>query len=193
MGTPFKPQHVSVFKNKDMKKPSHICIVLTFLPLCLLSCSHFKEVNKDVKPIVEKLYLNVKALDNVYHHLHELAQIQMHQSDQQLNHIQKSYLFLNEAKLICHYQWKLLSITPYISESSRIDYHTLLRSDLQKAISEVKFRITLLELYSAYMTHKSARNLLKEGIGLLQGCTYMFDKLQNRLKPVSHKPKTPKL
>ena len=57
-----------------------------------------------LEAIVGRLCLNYKRLNNIYKDLHEVALDFAAGSDQQLSYIQRAYLFVNEANLICFYQ-----------------------------------------------------------------------------------------
>ena len=109
---------------------------------------------------VEKLYLNYRELDHIYKELHNEAVSQISGPDIQLSYIQKSYLFINEANLVCFYQWRLLSITPYIKNERKSDFFTLRVKGLDKAIFESRDRINSLKLYYSFIDSQSVQKLI---------------------------------
>ena len=91
--------------------------------MCLLmaqtAAGFLPDAEDRLQTIVGRLYLNYRSLDNIYKDLHEASLEAFSGSDQQLSYIQKAYLFVDEANLICFYQWEMLGIVEYIKEDRR--------------------------------------------------------------------------
>jgi hypothetical protein len=135
-----------------------------------------------------RLYLNHKSLNQIYRNLHDVALDAMGGSDRQLSYIQKTYLFVNEANLMCFYQWELLSITDYIKEDYQSDYFTLRVKDLDRAIFESKDRVNSLKLYYGYIEIETARKLIDEAVGLIEANIYIYETLMDLLQPLANPP-----
>ena len=146
------------------------------------------EAQDRLKTNVARLYLNHKSLETVYRGLHDVALDAMAGSDRQLGYIQKLYLFVNEANLICFYQWELLAVIGYIKEERRADYYTLRVKDLERSIFESRDRINSLNLYSVYIESDAARKLIENAVGLIQANVYLYEDLRDTLKPHANPP-----
>jgi hypothetical protein len=146
------------------------------------------EAEDRLKTNVARLYLNHKSLEAVYKGLHDVALDATNGSDQQLSYIQKVYLFVNEANLICFYQWELLAVMAYIKEEQRSDYYTLRVRDLDRSIFESRDRVNSLNLYSAYIENSAARKLIEDAVGLIQANIYLYEDLRDTLKPHANPP-----
>jgi hypothetical protein len=169
-----------------MKKMIY-CLALLVLVLWSQSISAQSEnTDSRLDKIIERLYLNHKSLTVVYSNLHDSARNALDGSDQQLSYIQKTYLFVSEAKLICYCQWALLSINGYIKDSHRSDYYALRLKDLKRAIFESQDRLVSLELYSAYIESDAPRRLVEEAVGIIQANIYMFEELLDLLEPLAN-------
>ena len=138
--------------------------------------------------IVGRLYLNYKSLDNIYKDLHEASLEAFGGSDQQLSYIQQAYLFVNEANLICFYQWELLGVIEYIKEDRRSDYFTLRLRDLGQAIFESRDRINSLKLYQAYIENDASSKKIDEALGIIEANIYIYEEVRDILKPQANPP-----
>ena len=138
--------------------------------------------------IVSRLYLNHRSLSVVYNKLHDAALDAVNGSDQQLAAIQKTYLFVSEANLVCLSQWELLSIIGYIKDSHLADYYTLRVKGLDRAAFESRDRLISLKLYSADIENPEPRELIEEAVGLIEANIYMFEQLADILKPLANPP-----
>ena len=176
--------------SKDVvmiNKITAIVIILLLLP-ALSAVSQSLEKKERLEEIVGRLFINYKSLKNVYRDLHDAALDNLSGSDQQLSYIQKTYLFVNEANLMCFDQWKLLSIIDYIKDERKSDYFTLRIKDLDNTIFESKDRINSLKLYYAYIENTSAKKSIDEAIGLIEANIYIYEKVLQILKPMSNPP-----
>ena len=144
-----------------------------------------------MEEITGRLLMNTKKLEHIYQDMHNYAQWTMNRSDRQLDYIQKSYLFINEAKTISFYQWELLSVFEYIKEERKSDYITLRYRDLRQAIDDTKLTIHLLNTYVIFIEKQEVKESIEEAVGLIQGNTYMYEELREILRPLSNKPPYP--
>ena len=135
-----------------------------------------------VKEKTEQLYLNYKQLDSFYKDLREITSAYIYQSDQQLNYMQKIALYINEARLTSYYQWQMLSVVEYIKADYLKDYFILRTRDLQRAIKELKFLLSLLDLYTTYVENKAALEPVDEAVSNINGTVYLFEGLVQVLK-----------
>ena len=133
--------------------------------------------------IISRLYLNHRQLTDVIRSLHDAALSEVNGPEQQLSYIQKTYLFVGEANLICFYQWELLAVIGYVKETHRSDYLTLRVKDLDRAIFESRDRINSLKLYHAFIAADTPRALVDQAIGLIEANIYMYEELLEMLKP----------
>lgn len=170
-----------------INKIAAVVIILILMPP-LGADSQPPENKERLEEIVGRLFINYKSLSSVYRDLHEAALDNLIGPEQQLSYIQKTYLFVSEANLMCFYQWELLSIIGYIKEESKSDYFTLRVKDLDKAIFESKDRINSLKLYYAFIEHTSAKKSIDEAIGLIEANVYIYEEVLQILEPLSNPP-----
>ena len=172
-----------------MKKNTNWLILIPILLWSQTLSAQTDPIDRRLEDILGRLYINHKSLTVVYSKLHEAALEAVHGSDKQLSYIQKSYLFVSEANLVCFYQWELLSIIDYIKDSHRSDYFTLRVKDLKRAIFETRDRVVSLKLYSGYIDSRETLKLLDEAVGLIEANIYMFEELAAILKPLANTPR----
>jgi hypothetical protein len=134
-----------------------------------------------VKEKTEQLYLNYNQLERLYKDLREITSAYIYESDEQLNYMQKIALYINEARLTSYYQWQMLSVIEYIKSAYLNDYYTLRKKDLQKAIKDLDFLLSLLDLYTTYIENKNALKPVDEAITNIKGTIYMFEGLVQML------------
>lgn len=171
-----------------MKKNINWLILVPLLLSSQMTSAQTNAVDGRLEDILGRLYINHKSLTVVYSNLHSAALEAVNESDQQLSYIQKSYLFVSEANLVCFYQWELLSIIEYIKKSHRSDYFTLRVKDLKRAIFEIQDRVVSLKLYSAYIDNRGTLDLIEEAVGLIEANIYMFEELVAILEPLANSP-----
>jgi len=171
-----------------MKKNINWLILIPLILWSQTTAAQTDSNNGRFEDILGRLYINHKSLTVVYSNLHDVALEAVIGSDQQLSYIQKSYLFVSEANLVCFYQWELLSIIEYIKDSHRSDYFTLRIKDLKRAIFESRDRVVSLKLYSAYIDNRGTIELIDEAVGLIEANIYMFEELVALLEPLANSP-----
>ena len=172
-----------------MKKNVNWLILIPILVWSQTLSAQTEPIDGRLEDTLGRLYINHKSLTVVYSKMHEVALEAVNGSDKQLNYIQKSYLFVSEANLVCFYQWELLSIIDYIKDSHRSDYFTLRVKDLKRAIFETRDRVVSLKLYSAYIENREALKLIDEAVGLIEANIYMFEELAAILNPLANTPR----
>lgn len=144
--------------------------------------------DEQLNDLIARLYLNHASLETIYRNLHDAAIDHVDGPDRQLSYIQKTYLFVSEANLVCLYQWELLSIVNYIRPESRSDYFTLRVKGLRRAIFESRDRINSLMLYYGFIENAETRKLLDEAIGLIEANVYTYEQLVDMLQPMANPP-----
>jgi len=164
---------------------------LLFISLAIHSLASATETYSRVEEITGKLLMNTKKLEHIYQDMHDYAQWTMNQSDRQLDYIQKTNLFINEAKTISFYQWELISVFDYIKEERKSDYITLRYKDLRRAIDDTKLTVHLLNTYVIFIEKPEVQQSIEEAVGLIQGNIYMYQELRELLRPLSNKPPYP--
>jgi len=135
-----------------------------------------------LKEKTEQLFLNYKLLDGLYKNLREVTSAYIYQPDQQLNYMQKIALFVNEARLTSYYQWQMFSVMEYIKPDFKKDYYTLRSKDLKKAITDLTFLLSMLDLYAFYIENKAALKPAEEAVTNIKGTVYLFEGLLQLLQ-----------
>jgi len=156
--------------------------------LSLAAAAHCSPTDEQLNELVSRLYLNHKSLQAVYKDLHASAVDNVDGTDRQLSYIQKTYLFVSEANLMCYFQWELLSVIDYIRQEKRSDYFTLRVRDLRRAIFESKDRVHSLNLYFGYIEDSQARKRIDDAIGLIEANIYTYEQIIDILKPLANPP-----
>jgi hypothetical protein len=105
-----------------------------------------------IKPLVEKLYLGAKALEEIYHDLRVVAQAYALMGDQeQLDYLQKAALYIQKSAMQAHNQWEILSLMEDIRPEALGDYHTLRAKALRDVIAEARYDERLLKVYRQFI------------------------------------------
>lgn len=141
-----------------------------------------------LQSLAERLYVNYRSLDDIYHQLHDAAIETSGRSAEELSSIQKAYLFVSQANLIAFYQWELLVAVDYIEEEKMADYLTLRIKDLDRSIVESRDRINSLKLYSGFIDHDAALQSIDQAIGIIEANIYTYEALHELLRPQANPP-----
>ena len=171
-----------------MNRKMYTAIAAVMVSLILCGGAIGSPKDGHLNDLISRLYLNHKSLQQVYRDLHDSAIDNIDGPDRQLGYIQKSYLFVSEANLVCQYQWELLSIVEYIRKENRSDYFTLRVKGLRRAIFESRDRITSLTLYYGFIDSEQTRKLLDDAIGLIEANIYTYEQLVDLLRPMANPP-----
>ncbi len=140
---------------------------------------------KEIRLAVAACQVNARALDRVYDSLHNAAADEAGRStnDLQLGYIQKTYLYVHQARLVAAYQIRLLSDFPYIKKGSRSDFLTLRALDLDRAISEMEASASFLEVYAAFIKDHQVLADIETARQLISGTLYLYEKLMETIRP----------
>jgi len=152
------------------------------------SATSIAEQNDTIRPVVEKLALNVRELRVVYDDLHILARDTLGGADpdRQLDYVQKVYLYINAALLSAESEYKMLSVLNYVKDARRTDYLTLRAAGLNEALTRMKNAIEFIALYEAFITNPKVTATIARGQALIQGNIYLYDQLLDILQPWVH-------
>jgi hypothetical protein len=151
-------------------------VVWALLPAAAAAIG-WEDLETELRPHVEQLYLNCRHLDGIYSDLHEAARQHGAGSDRELDYIQKAYLFVNEARQICWCNWKLFSTLTYLRDDRLEDYLRLRTQDLQDAIGDSAHTVRLIELYGEFIESAEVRRLITDAVGIIQGNIYLYEAL----------------
>ncbi|UCD81623.1 MAG: hypothetical protein JSW26_09435 [Desulfobacterales bacterium] len=171
-----------------MKGRFLLAALVIWLLMAQTAAGFLPDAEDRLQTIVGRLYLNYKSLDNIYKDLHEASFDAVGGSDRQLSYIQKAYVFVNEANLICFYQWELLGVIEYIKDERRSDYFTLRVKDLGRSIFESRDRMNSLMLYHAYIEDDAARKKIDEALGIIEANIYIYEEIRDILRPHANPP-----
>lgn len=152
------------------------------------SAADITEQNDTIRPVVEKLAVNVRELRVVYDDLHILARDALSGADpeRQLDFVQKVYLYINAALLVAESEYKMLSVLNYVKDARRTDYLTLRAAGLDEALAHMKNTIEFIALYEAFITNPKVTATIAQGQALIQGNIYLYDQLLDILQPWVH-------
>ena len=165
-------------------------LFLLFLPAAAASGAEASaESRRQALAITEKLYLNHKALEEVYQDLRLIAMGYLTAPDTQLNNIQRTYIFIDEANSICRQQWELLSLMDAVRSSHRADYFTLRVKGLKRARDRSRDRVDLITVYRAGLENPAALKQVDAGLALIAGNVYFFEQLIEVLEPLGNRPR----
>lgn len=144
--------------------------------------------NGQIRPVVEKLAINVRELRVVYDDLHIAARDALtgEQPDRQLDYVQKVYLHVNAALMVAESQYQMLSVIHYVSDERRTDYLTLRARDLDRARTRMEDAIEFIALYDAFIRNSKATEAISRAQALIHGNIYLYSRLLDILKPLVH-------
>ncbi len=142
-------------------------------------------LGNEIRQAVAACRVNAGELDRIYDRLHTAAVDEAGRStnDLQLGYIQKTYLYVNQARLVAAYQIRLLSDFPYIEESWRADFLTLRAQDLDIAVSEMEDAASFLEVYATFIQDRQVLGEIKTGRQLISGTIYLYENLLETIRP----------
>jgi len=149
-------------------------------------------LEKEIRQAVIECRVNARELDNIYDRLHNAAAIEAGRSsaDQQLSYIQKTYLYVHQARLVADYQIRLLSDFHFIAQNQHSDFLTLRARDLDQAIYDLEDAASFLEVYAAFIVDRQALNEVENARQMIGGTIYLYEKLLETIRPVV-KPAAP--
>jgi hypothetical protein len=180
-----------------IKRRSWISIVI--LIFCTIGCAHTDATQYSdlppavseqmflMKPIVEDLYLNHLELDRLYTDLHQVAKYYLFTPGDQLNYIQKTALFIQEAYRLGRAQWELFSVLEYIRPKAINDYFTLRAKGLENTIDDVRFTLKEIDLYKGFIENPKALKICRDAMGMIEANVRMMEKLLELTRPMTNK------
>jgi hypothetical protein len=150
-----------------------------------------KTLSGEVRPLIEKLLINHKTLEQSYQDLRLISEGNLfYGSDEQLNYIQKACLYVQLADLTAYHQWDGLSLLDYIQPGQLRDFYTLKISGLKQALFDSAYQLNFLNTYHAFIENKTALNDIEAAVNLIRDNMDIFQKLVTALTPLAN-PSSP--
>ena len=143
-----------------------------------------------LKPLIESLKLDTVALEEQYRLLRATAADYAFRSDEQLNYVQKTALFVQSALEGARHQWEVLSIVDYVKTEAVGDYCTLRAQGLKTAYAELAVNITLVDLYGTLLKAEVPRSDAAEALKVLQVIRQDYEQLLSAVEPLANVPQT---
>ena len=142
-------------------------------------------LERDIQAAVTACQVNARELDRIYDRLHNAAADEAGRStnDLQLGYIQKTYLYVQQARLVAAYQINLLSDLPYIEEGRRADFLTLRARDLDQAISEMENAASFIDVYAVFIQDRQVLGEIEKGQQMISGTIYLYENLLAAMRP----------
>jgi len=139
----------------------------------------------EIRQTVAACRENARALDNLYDRLHNAAVDEAGRSttDLQLSYIQKTYLYVHQARIVAAYQIRLMSDFPYIHEDRLTDFLTLRARDLDQAISEMEDASGFLKVYAAFIRNPRVLADIHTAREMIGGTIYLYENLLETIRP----------
>ena len=109
-----------------------------------VDADHFENV---IRQAISACRVNARELDTIYDRLHHVAASEAGRSrkGQQLGYIQKTYLYVHQARLVADHQIRLLADFQFIAKTRHGDFLTLRARDLDQAIYDMEDAARFLE------------------------------------------------
>jgi hypothetical protein len=165
-------------------------LLLLLGTVSILGCA----VGPDIEPVVKRsepfiLVEQSKALtEKLHHHQKELARIYQnirliseghlfYGSDEQLNTIQKSSLYVLSSTRTAYHQWELLSIMAYIHPDNQDDYISFLVKDLRQSVFNSAYDLNFLNTSYALIENKEARDYIDNAVVLVRQSIDLYKQL----------------
>ena len=145
----------------------------------------------DLTPDIETLYLSWHKLDQTYRDIKYLERgFLFDADDRQLGYVQKAGLYVQDASLRIHHQWKMLSVLHYIRPEMMRDYLTLIVKELASAIDEIGYDDMFLDIYTPFIASDAviddlnrAQESMKKNGGVLKQILEKLIPLANATVP----------
>jgi hypothetical protein len=107
-----------------------------------------------------------------------------------LDYIQKTALFVQDALQEARHQWEFFSIIDDIKEQARRDYFTLRFKGLTEASADLQFDISLVELYTPFITNAVASNDTENAVETMRAIQRNYKELLSLIEPLVNAPAT---
>jgi hypothetical protein len=143
----------------------------------------------EIRPLVEQLHLNQRALEGIYQDLRVVAEGHLLLgSEEQLSYIQKALLYIDKAQRESDYQWETLSILDYIKNEARRDYFSLRQHSLERAVRESVSDLTFLATYQAFIENRISVADIDKASDLINKNIRIYKQLMEKLTPLVDPP-----
>jgi hypothetical protein len=133
--------------------------------------------------LIKKLHINQKELLRIYQNIRLISEGQLfYGSDEQLNTIQKSSLYILLSNRTAHHQWEVLSIMEFIHSDHKKDYISFLIKGLRQAVFNSAYDLNFLNTYYAFIENQDAREHIDRAVALIRANMELYKKLMDVLK-----------
>ena len=146
----------------------------------------------EIRQAISACRVNARELDNIYDRLHAVAANEAGRSsaDQRLSYIQKTYLYVYQARLVADYQIRLLSDIHFIAKAQHSNFLTLRARDLDQAIYDMEDAASFLEVYAVFIEDRQALMEIENARQMIGGTIYLYESLLETIRPAV-KPAAP--
>lgn len=159
-------------------------IIWRFLFLCLLAqsvgCATVAD-NESVSPgsasysinlnqdLTEKLTSNLNSMVPISKDMRQISEGHLfYGSDEQLNTIQKSSLYISLSIMTARHQKELLSIMAYVRSDRQKDFAALLVEGLKQAVFDSAYHLNSLNTYYAFIENQTALKNIDDSVRLIR-------------------------
>jgi hypothetical protein len=130
------------------------------------------------KDLIEKLHHNQKELSRIYQNMRLISEGHLfYGSDEQLDTIQKSGLYVLSSTRTAYHQWELLSIMVYIHPDNQDDYISFLVKDLRQSVFNSAYDLNFLNTSYALIENKKAREYIDNAVVLIRQSIDLYKQL----------------
>jgi hypothetical protein len=130
------------------------------------------------KDLIEKLHHNQKELSRIYQNMRLISEGHLfYGSDEQLDTIQKSGLYVLSSTRTAYHQWELLSIMVYIHPDNQDDYISFLVKDLRQSVFNSAYDLNFLNTSYALIENKKAREYIDNDVVLIRSSIDLYKQL----------------
>jgi hypothetical protein len=141
----------------------------------------------DLTPDIETLYLSWHELGQAYRDIKSLERgFLLDSDDRQLGYIQKAGLYVQDASVRIHHQWKRLSVLHYIRPEMMRDYLTIIAKDLTAAIDEIGYDDMFLNIYTPFIVSDAVIGDLSRARESMKKNADVLKQILNKLLPLAN-------
>jgi hypothetical protein len=165
-------------------------LLLLLGTICIIGCAAGPDIEPVVKrsepfllvqqskDLTEKLHHNQKELSRIYQNIRSISEGNLfYGSDEQLNTIQKSSLYVLSSTRTAYHQWELLSIMAYIHPDNQNDYISFLVKDLRQSVFNSAYDLNFLNTSYALIENREAREYIDNAVVLIRQSIDLYKKL----------------
>lgn len=119
--------------------------------------------------LMEKLASNLDAMVSISKDMRQISEGHLfYGSDEQLNIIQKSSLYILLSTMTARHQKDFLSIIAYIRSDRQKDFATELVKGLKQAVFDSAYHLNALNTYYAFIENETARENIDNSVKLIR-------------------------